>query len=293
MKKINELLKKHNINSLRYEKNGKCTIVYDNNKKYVIKKNKTNIYEYLSYRNFNNYPNLIIDDGYEIYEYIDEVEIPIEQKMIDLINNLSLLHKKTTYYKKINEYNYDNMYEEIKNKIDNSKNIYDELITKAENTTFMSPSEYYLARNISKVYTNIMYSIDNTNKWYNHLKSKDRLRVSVIHNNLSVSHYINNTFISWDKSKIGISVLDLYQLYIDSYDKYDWYELLKIYTDNYPLKDEELELFYALISIPIIPNLTSIEIDNVKDIYNKINYIQLTNKLISKRINEIMKKSEV
>jgi len=293
MKKINELLKKHNINSLRYEKNGKCTIVYDKDKKYVIKKSKTNIYEYLSYRNFNNYPNIIIDDGYEIREYIEEIDVPIEQKMIDMIYNLSLLHKKTTYYKKINEYNFENLYEDIKNKIDNSLNIYNELITRIENTTYMSPSDYYLARNISKVYTNINYSIDNINKWYNHLKSKDRLRVSVIHNNLSVEHYINDMFISWDNSKIGIPVIDLYHLYLNSYDKYDWNELLNIYLDNYPLKEEEIELFYSLISIPDIPNVTSIEIDNVKDIYNKLNYIKLANELISKRTIEKGIKSEV
>ena len=111
MKEINELLKKNNIRYSSFRKKG-SSIIFDN--KFVVRKNKTNIYDYLSYRNFNNYHNLKIDDGYEIVEYIDEIDIPKEQKMIDLIEVISSLHKKTNYYKKITDNIVDNIYDEIK-----------------------------------------------------------------------------------------------------------------------------------------------------------------------------------
>lgn len=293
MKRINELLKKYNICSTRYSKNGKCIVVDDNKKKYVIKPNKTDIYDYLSYRNFNNYPNITFDDGYEIREYIEEVNMPVEQKLIDLMYTISNLHKKTTYYKKISEFNYQQIYESIKEKIESAKNIYDGLIIEAENTIYMSPSQYFLARNISTIYSNIKYSLDNLEKWYKQIKDTEKVRVAVIHNNLSLDHYINDTLISWDNSKIGIPIFDLYTLYQTTYNEYDWNELLKAYTENYPLKEEELKLFFILITIPLIPKITVIEIDNVRELSNKLDYIKVTNEFVVTKINEIEKKSEI
>lgn len=281
MKKINELLRKNNIYGEKYRKVGKCLIVDHKDKSFVVKKNKTNIYEYLNYRNFDNYPNLIIDSGYEIMDYVDEIEIPNEQKMIDLINVVSALHRKTTYYKKISESNIEDLYEEIKKKIENIKVYYDTLMFNVESSIYMSPSYYLLARNISSVYNTIEYCIKNIDEWYNIIKNTDKIRVSIIHNNLSLDHFINNTLISWDNSKISLPVFDLYKLYLNSYNEYDWNELLELYSMNYPLKDEEIFLFKTLISIPLEFNITSIEIDNVKEINRKLNYLKTTYEFVS------------
>ena len=283
MNDINELLKRNNILGCKYKKNGKCILINNKDKNIVIKPNKTNIYEYLSYRNFNNYPNLYIDDGYEVMDYINEIDIPVEQKMIDLINVISILHKKTTYYKKISEFNIDEIYDSIKNKIEDIKIYYDKLIFDAENSIYMSPSNYLLVRNISSIYSMINLCESNIEKWYKNIKETDKVRVSVIHNNLSLNHFINNTLISWDKSKIGLPIFDLYILYTNTYNEYDWNELLDIYISNYPLKDDELFLLYSLIGLPIKPIITNIEIDNVEEISEKLNYLKLSNDLISKR----------
>lgn len=284
MKKINDILKRNNISGNRYCKCGKCIII-DN--KYVIKPNKTNIYEYLNYRNFDNYPNILIDSGYEIIDYIPSVDIPIEQKMIDLLNTISILHKKTTYYKKISEFDLDKIYDSIKDKINNVKIVYDELINNAESSIYMSPSEYLLARNISFVYSMIDYSNNNIDTWYKKIKDTDRIRVSVIHNNLKLDHFINNILISWDNSKISLPIFDLYKLYLNTYNEYDWNELINIYSSNYPLKEDELFLFNTLISIPLLPNITNIEIDNVKDINEKLNYLKITYNYIFTKKDEI------
>lgn len=287
MQKINEILKRNNISGSRYLKNGKCIIVDNNDRKVVIKPNKTNIYSYLLYRNFDNIPDIYIDSGYEISNYIEEINIPREQKMIDLINIISILHIKTTYYKKISEYNIDEIYNDIKNKISDIKNYYDKLIYDAETSNYMSPYQYLLARNISNVYKSIDYCINNIEKWKEKMNNTDKVRVCIIHNNLKLEHFINNKLISWDNSKIGLPIFDLYKLYINSYNEYDWNELLNIYNNKYKLKSDELLLLSILISIPIKPIISSVEIDSVISVNEILNYIKLTNNLISKRISEI------
>lgn len=288
MKEINKVLKKNNISGLRYKKKGKCIIIDTDKEKVVVRPNKTNIYEYLNYRSFDNYPNMVIDSGYEIMDYIDEINIPVEQKMIDLINLVSNLHKKTTYYKKISEFNIKEVYEDIKKQIQDTRMFYDDLMVQVETSIYMRPSFYLLARNISFVYNMLYYCDSNIDKWYQNIKDIDKVRVSIIHNNLSLEHFRNNTLISWDNSKISLPIFDLYKLYRTSYNEYDWNELLNIYSTNFPLKEEELFLFKTMIGMPLILDITNIEIDNVKEINEKLNYLKITHEFISKGKLETM-----
>lgn len=289
MKEINELLKKNNIRYSSFRKKG-SSIIFDN--KFVVRKNKTNIYDYLSYRNFNNYPNLKIDDGYEIVEYIDEIDIPKEQKMIDLIEVISSLHKKTNYYKKITDNIVDNIYNEIKQNIEEIKNYYDQLMLEAESSVYMRPSYYLLARNISNIYKVIIDASNNLEKWYKDINELKSIRVSIIHNNLSLEHFINNKVISWDKSKISIPIYDLVKLYKNTYNEYDWVELINIYENNFLLREEEHILFDLLVSIPNKVDITNIEIDNVIKINEELNYIKLTNNFISNKNFKYTKNEE-
>lgn len=282
MREINEILK-NNIKGVRYNKVGKCIIVDTKEEKFVIKNNKSDIYNYLNYRSFDNYPELIIDNGYEIMNYIDEIEIPEEQKIIDLINVVADLHIKTTYYKKISEFNIKEIYDDIVNKIKDVGLYYDNLMNNIETTIYFSPSQYLLVRNISNIYNCLNYCIHKIDTWYNQVKESQKIRVAIIHNNLSLKHFINNKLISWDYSKIGLPIFDLCKLYKNTYNIYDWYELLKIYNSKYPLKEEELLLFKILISIPLKIEFTSIEIDNVKLVQERLNYINTTYYLITKK----------
>ena len=118
MKKINELLKEYSIKPYRYTKEGKVTIIDTDDNRYVIKEKASNnlkIYNYLASRNFNYYPKILNsnNDDYQIMEYIDEYDIPDEQKMMDLIDLVSLLHSKTTHFKETDEDDYKEIYEDI------------------------------------------------------------------------------------------------------------------------------------------------------------------------------------
>ena len=288
MKQINEILKKYKLKPNRYVKNGKATIVDTEIGRFVIKKNNYNkkIFNYLKSRNFNYYPKIIndLDEEYEISEYIEEIDYPNEQKMLDLINLISLLHSKTTHFKEIDYEDYKQIYEDIKNNIEYLEDYYNEMITIIESHVYMSPSEYLLARNISRIFISLNFCKNEIENWYNLIKDKTKQRVVVLHNNLDLSHFIKNDnsyLISWDKSKIGIPIFDLYILYKRHALDYDFSEILKDYEKNYPLKKEERILLFILIALPIKLEFNKSTYELTKEISNQMDIMYKTEKLIS------------
>lgn len=245
----------------KIKKIGKATIVND---EYVIKEsNNSDIYEYLKSRNFNYFPNTKYEDRKEIQEYVKEIEYPQEQKFYDLINITSLLHSKTTYFKE-NENELNSLIDDIINNINYLYSYYADLITKIEEKVIMSPSEYLLARNISKIY----YSLENGMNMIKSVKIPDKIRNVVVHNNLSLDHYIRNEneyLISWDKAKFDIPIIDLYKLF-RRYPKFNYMMMLEKYEYNYPLLEYEKNILLTMLSIPDIITITSNEIENVRNI---------------------------
>lgn len=290
MRELKQILKKNNIKASSYMKKGRSTIVSTLNKKYVIKpcNNRNDIFEYLDNRNFNYYPKIEDkDDDYEIMEYIDEVSIPKEQKMNDLIRLVSLLHTKTTFYREVDEADYKTLYEDLLNNCEYLYDYYTDLITIIESRTYMSPSEYLLALNITLIFDSINYCKEKINEWYDMVRDKEKIskmRVSVIHNNLSLDHYLksdNDYLISWNKSKIDIPIFDLYKLYIHNVNEFDFIEILKLYERDYPLKDHELLLFYILISMPNKLEFTNIIYNNCLIIQKEVDKLIKSSNLIN------------
>jgi len=258
MYEISEFLKKYNIVPKSYQKNGKATIINTKNGKYVIKnKNRDNndILKYLLSRNFDYFPKLLSDsaDDYELIEYVEDIDMPEEQKMMDMIDLIALLHSKTTYYKEVDIDDFDKIYDDINNNIAYLYNYYNDIMTIIENKIIYSPSENLLARNISIIFDTLNFENNLLNKWQEIVKEKRKQRYVVIHNNLDIDHFLknqNNYLISWDKSKIDLPIYDLYKLYKKNNLKYDFETLLKRYERIYPLLEEEKLLFHILILLP-------------------------------------------
>ena len=249
---MNNILQVLDIKPLKYEKRNNITIVDTKDKKYVLKKiTNKDIYKYLRSRNFNNIPSIRIIDDYEIYDYIEDIEIPKEQKLNDLVSIVSLLHEKTTYTKDINSDEYKKIYEDLLNNIEYTYNYYSDMMTIIESKIYMSPSEYLLARNISKVFIKLDELKIDVDEWYSLVENKTTIRNSLLHNNLELNHLVNNYLISWDKSKKDMPILDLYKMYkknnLTNIDKY-----LKTYEIKYPLENDEKKLLYILIGLPDI-----------------------------------------
>ena len=213
MKEINETLKKNDIRAKGYKKIGKVIVADTNMGKLVIKQNKGKdyIYNYLNTRSFNYYPEIIESDKYVISKYIEDVDIPKEQKILDLIDLVSLMHSKTTHYKDVSVDEYKQIYEDLSNNYQYLYEYYLDTITFIDDKVFMSPKEYTLAVNISYIFKCIEIGKNYLELWRDKIDNLNKMRVTVVHNNLDLSHYItNNYLISWDKSKIDMPIFDLY-----------------------------------------------------------------------------------
>ena len=122
----------------RYTLKGNVTVLETMNGDFIVKK-KTNdikaIYNYLKSRNFDYFPKLIDDSRSDVnvFEYIKDVDMPKEQKALDLINVVSLLHNKTTYYKVVRDDVFKSIYDSIKSNIDFLKNYYENMFNTIEN----------------------------------------------------------------------------------------------------------------------------------------------------------------
>ena len=204
--------------------------------KYVIKKKKKDlneIFNYLNSRSFDYFPKIIkVDNNNIYYEYINDIEEPKEQKIIDLIILLSLLHQKTTIYKEIDIDYYKYIYEKTNNTIDDTYKYYNKLMDNIDNIVFPSPSEYLLERNITMIYNSLNYAKYNIKEWYELVRDNKKIRLTTIHNNLDLSHYIKNEkpyLISWDHSKIDIPIYDLIILYKNHYQDFEFINIFNIY----------------------------------------------------------------
>lgn len=267
--------------------------------KYVIKKNSfnnNNIFEYLKSRSFNYYPDIIKqDDKYIYYEYITDIKEPQEQKMIDLITLITLLHSKTTIYKEVDIDYYKAIYENINHKIDDTYKYYNLLMDNIDNELYPSPANYLIARNISYIYKNLNYAKEGINNWYKLIENKRQVRLVTIHNNLIIDHYLKNDkpyLISWDRSKQDMPIYDLVSIYQKNYLDYDFTSLFNIYLNKYPLDEAEMTLFLVLISIPNKISEANTEYKRVLNVRRIIDYLYKTDEILKEyRIKQKTNKS--
>lgn len=278
-----KLLKENNINPKSFKKVKSAIIVND---EYVLKENTGNrVFSYLDARNFNYYPsNKVLSDKYVLYEYLKDYDISNDERAIELINLVSLLHSKTTRYNNISIDDYKKIYEDIDNRIDKLYSYYSDLNDLIEQEIYMSPSYYLLARNISKIYSSLNYCKNELDSWYDLVKDSKKERVALLHNNLSLEHLIRNEnsyLISWDKSSFNNPIYDLYDFYKNNYEKIEFSSLLEIYQKRYPLKENELKLFFILISIPDKIEFTNNEFDNCKRVDKMLDYLYKTDNIVS------------
>ncbi len=282
--KINEDLKKYSLIPKRYTKKNKSFIIDTNKGKFVYKnsKPKKEILDYLKTRNFDYIPKYITKsfDNYQITEYLENYNIPKEQKILDMINLVSLLHSKTTHYKEIDINEYEKIYEEVINNIDYLRGYYTDLITIIESKVYPSPSEYLLERNISIIFGTLNSLNERLEKFNTLITNKKTDRNVILHNNLKLDHFIRNNksyLINWDYAKIGNPIFDIYKLYKNHVSDFDFLELLKAYEKNYPLKDDEKELLFILISLPDKIEFNDNEYEMCKKISKFVDELYKTN----------------
>ena len=185
---INQIYKPY-----KYTLKGNVKILYCVDGIFVIKNKNVNVkrvHSYLYNRGFNNYASIIDDkrSNYDVYNYIDDANIPLEQKGTDMARVVALLHAKTSYNKAVDKIIYDNIYNDINNNCDFIKDYYSKLYDDLFLIKYHKPHEIYFLDNYSKINSVILFCKDEIDKWYNMVSDNSYQRVALIHNNLSLDH---------------------------------------------------------------------------------------------------------
>jgi len=255
----------------------------------VIKEKKdTNIrelYDYLSSRNFLFFPPLVDDsrEGINIYSYVSDSNMPKEQRAMDFVKIVGLLHQKTTYYKDVSTDEYKKIYENVLSQIDYLTFYYEDLYKRYFESIFPSPSEYLLMSNISKILASLNFSHQELEKWYESVKQLNRYRVCQIHNNLDLSHFHKSDkdyLLSWDNARKDSPVIDLIQFYKKEYFDLNFEILLQEYFKTCTWSEEERKLFFIVISIPPKFIEKDSEFEVVKHVREVLDYVYKTENLV-------------
>lgn len=272
----------------RYTLKGKTTVLETTSGNFILKEKQNDIkeiYNYLLSRNFDYFPKLIDSSRRDlnVFESVEDTLMPSEQRMDDMIDVVSLLHNKTSYYKEVSEDTYKEIYENIKNNVEYAKASYNKLYDNFMLEVYMSPSHYSLMRSISKVLSAIEFCDNELSEWYDLVKQEKKQRVSLIHNNLEAEHFLKsdkNYLISWDNAKVDTPVLDIVKLYQKEYFNYNFESIIKRYFDKYPLNESEKKLLFILISLPPIVSFTGDEYYDCSKVRELLDYIFKTESVV-------------
>lgn len=294
MKPIKEVCASFKLVPKKYRILGNAIVVEDEKENALVLKrkfkDKKDLYQYLDLRGFNHFPSLLgTIDIYEIYPFIREVELPKEQKALDLVYLMSLLHNKTTFYRAVDLDKVKAFYEEEENELNYLLEYYQSLQDMIEKHVYMSPSEYLLIRNSSFLYGILNLVKKLLEEWYQILSKKQKERYALVHNGLSLNHFIekdNGYFISWDRAKMDIPVYDFYTFYKENDDTLDYATLLDVYESKYPLlKEEKLRLFILLLT----PRKIVLQEDEAKTcriIHKEFKRLKKVREMVSKEYKE-------
>lgn len=288
MNKSIEVLKKI-YKPYRYTILGKAMILNTTSGDLVVKekkeKNIKELFSYLNSRNFYNFPKLIDESRNDInvYEYIESVSMPEEQKALDLIDVVSNLHNKTTFYKTVTEDDFKTIYDNIKSNILYLQNQYNIFYEEIKKEPYMSPSHYSLIRNIYKIFAALEFVNQELDVWFSMVKEQTKKRVSYIHNNLSLNHFIksdNDYLISWESYRTDSPIMDLVKFYQNDYLNIQFSVVLSRYFDKVSLSEDEKKLFFILISLPKKLEFTNQEFKDCEMISKNLDYVFITEELV-------------
>ena len=272
----------------RYTIKGKATILETTSGDFIVKeKNKdlNELYNYLISRGFDNFPKLIDSSRKDlnVFEYIDTINMPKEQMCDDIIDLIASLHNKTSYFKEVSEDKFKSIYEDIKSNISYLKNYYDTMYEIGFSEEYMSPATYLFMRNFYKINAALDFCLKEIDEWYNLIRNETKIRVSVVHNNLSIEHFLKGSrevLISWDNYLIDTPIIDIVKLYKNEYLNMNFSEVLERYFYKFPLLNYEQKLLFVLITIPPEIKDSHNEFNKCKNISKVIDYVFKTEDLI-------------
>ncbi len=287
MKIINKIKKELNCDIKKYSFFNNVKYIETDIGNFIIKKTDDNeLFINLSRNGFDNYIDYkyAVDD-YKLYPHIDNFEIEDDERGLDVIYLMSKLHNKTSYFKEVSLDEIKDMYEKKKYLIKELNDYYEYLRFIIEEKQYLTPTEMYLLPNLSIIFISLDLANKYLEEWYEIMQNKKRIRISLIHNNLDLSHIIENDkpyLISWEHHKYDLPIYDFLHFYKEEFDKLDFIDLLNIYKNNVNASKEELFLLYVEMLMPQKLILNNSEIKNVYDLTKQNQYLIKSYNLVLK-----------
>ena len=254
MNNYNYFVNKNNLEVIKVTVKERAVIIDTPLDSFIIIKGDINKYNYLLSRGFDYIPKIVdYDDKYIMFDNLEVVNYDFEEKLLDYVRVISLLHIKTSYYKEVNSSYYKVIYEKIFSKINDVRNYYESLISRIESREYMSPCEYLIARNISQIFYIINICFNYLEKYYSMVKDKSNVRVVTLYNN-----DINKVIKTKDKiyltdfsnSYVDSPIYDILYIYNNYYNNIELDTILNIYFKVFKLSEDELLLIKLLSIIP-------------------------------------------
>ena len=239
------------------------------------------LFDYLNTMNFNNIPSYRFVDDYVTYDYIDDLSIKNDLKAKEIINLIALLHNKTSYTKDLDLNLINGLKDKYLNHVNYYINYFNHFYQNNIANNYYRPSTYLILRNYTLIKDYLNLTKDLIMKWYDNVINNNHIRLSIIHNNLSLSHFIHNQdnyLISWDHFRNDFPMVDLAIFYQKYYNQFDFSSLFTDYLKINPLTDDEMMLFKILLLL----NFTyDEELTQMNRLKNDTIFILYLNKTIS------------
>lgn len=282
-----DLVNKYDLRVNKYEERENVKIIDTDNGKFVLKEGKEDneLYKYLENKQFNYYLDHEKLGDYNVFPYVEEVSIPKEDKAIDLVYLLSILHNKTLFYRNIVIDDIKKQYENLNEEIDNINKFYFEKQDMIEQKVYMSPEEYLLIRNVSLIYSSLTFAKEKLKEWYQYKVKQKKERIVLLHSKPSLEHLLINdkkTLISWDNYKRDIPIYDFLYFYKNNYEDLEMVSLFDIYSSKFSYTKDEYLLFLVFLAMPKKVEFTHHHFNNTVEVQHLVDYLNITRDFISK-----------
>lgn len=235
----------------------KYQFLYDQGIENILYPLKNNNGRFLTANNYNSYL---------ITNFINDHTIVSEVKAVNLLEELSKVHFKTYYKKQLSVDFSRRKMEELYEYLQYKFNMLESFVRTVETRPF---DEYSII-----ILKNYRYLLDGKKvlgqihkRLVSDIKSKKSVNYAFIHNNPKLNHLIssagNRYLISLERSKMGISSLDLAKFYIECEDlKLDFKSIINDYFSKYE-DDFYKDYFYFLVLLYYYKGLVVIDKDYV------------------------------
>ena len=220
---------------------------------------------------------IINADSVQVYKKIDIASAKVTEEEKEGIPHHLLDFKEVT------EDKYTEIYDNIKSNILFLKDYYSKMYDEAFNEIYTSPSNYYFLLNYSLINNDLAFIENELDEWFNLVKETNKQRVCLVHNNLSLDHFVkgmDSYLLSWDKYTFDTPIIDIVNLYKNEYLTCDFSGILKEYLKNFKLSKDEEKLLFILLSLPDQIEKEANEFNNTCNVTLTIDYIKRTEKLI-------------